>query len=170
MLVSRYAAAAVNVASRLVRDRALAEDLAQEAFVRAFARLRTYDPQRRFAAWFFQILHNVAVDYIRRRRVETISLDALETRGYAGPPAEGPAASPEGETERRALAAALEEALGRIRPDYREAIVLRYLQGLTVEEVAAALAIPEGTVKTYLHRGRKELAAILSGSGWQPRT
>ena len=52
-LVSRYASAAVNVATRLVRDRAVAEDLAQEAFVRAFARLKTFDPQRRFSAWFF---------------------------------------------------------------------------------------------------------------------
>lgn len=68
-LVSRYASAAVNVAARLVHDRALAEDLAQEAFVRAFARLKTYDPERRFSSWFFQVLHNVSIDYLRRRRV-----------------------------------------------------------------------------------------------------
>jgi RNA polymerase sigma-70 factor (ECF subfamily) len=165
-LVARYASAAVNMAARLVNDRALAEDLAQEAFVRAFARLKTYDPARRFSSWFFQVLHNVAVDYLRRKRVETVSLDALQAEGYPGPPTDESASSPAIEMERRALAAALGDALGRIRSEYREAIVLRYQQGLSVEEVADVLQVPEGTVKSYLHRGRKELAAILSAAGW----
>jgi RNA polymerase sigma-70 factor (ECF subfamily) len=167
-LVARYAAPAVNTAARLVNDRALAEDIVQEAFVRAFARLRTYDPQRRFSAWFLQVLHNVAVDYLRRKRVETVSLDALQADGYPGPPADASASSPEAEMERGALAAALGDALSRIRSEYREAIILRYQQGLTVEEIADVLKAPEGTVKTYLHRARKELAAILSAAGWNP--
>ena len=167
-LVARYASAAVNVAARLVNDRALAEDLAQDAFVRAFARLKTYDPERRFSAWFFQVLHNVAVDYLRRKRIETVSLDALQEGGYPGPPADEPASSPEAEAERHALASAMGDALSRIRSEYREAIVLRYQQGLTVEEVANALQVPEGTAKTYLHRGRKELAAMLASAGWKP--
>jgi len=70
--------------------------------------------------------------------------------------------------ERGALAAALGDALSRIRSEYREAIILRYQQGLTVEEIADVLKAPEGTVKTYLHRARKELAAILSAAGWNP--
>lgn len=167
-LVGRYASAAVNVAARLVNDRALAEELAQEAFVRAFSRLATYDPERRFSSWFFQILHNVSVDYLRRRRVETVSLDALLNSGYAGPADDDPASSPETEAERRALAAALADATGRLRHDFREAIVLKYQQGLSVNEIAEILGVPEGTVKTYLHRGRKELAAVLSAAGWGP--
>lgn len=164
----RYASAAINVAARLVNDRGLAEDLAQDGFVRAFARLKTYDSERRFSAWFFQVVHNVAVDYLRRNRVETVSLDALQADGYPGPASDEPASSPEGEAERHALAEALTDALSRIRSEYREAIVLRYQQGLTVEEVADAMQVPEGTAKTYLHRGRKALAAILSVAGWKP--
>jgi RNA polymerase sigma-70 factor, ECF subfamily len=167
-LVGRYASAAVNIAARLVTDRALAEELAQEAFVRAFSRLATYDHERRFSSWFFQILHNVSVDYLRRRRVETVSLDALVTSGYAGPADDHPAASPEAEAERRALATALANAVGGLRQDFREAIVLKYQQGLSVDEIAEILGVPEGTVKTYLHRGRKELAAVLSAAGWGP--
>lgn len=167
-LVARYASAAVNVAARLVNDRALAEDLAQDAFVRACARLETYDPERRFSAWFFQVLHNVAVDHLRRKRLETVSLDALQANGYPGPPTHDPASSPDTELERRALAAAMDDALRRIRSEYREAVVLRYQQGLTVEEIARVLQVPEGTVKTFLHRARKELAAILSAAGWKP--
>jgi len=167
VLVARYASAAINVAARLVHDRALAEDLAQEAFVRAFARLKTYDPDRKFSSWFFQVLRNVSIDYLRRRRVQTVSLDTLQEDGYSGPPTE-PAASPAAAAERSALASALTDAISRLRPEYREPIVLKYQQGLGVDEIAEILGLPEGTVKTYLHRGRKELADILSAAGWKP--
>jgi RNA polymerase sigma-70 factor (ECF subfamily) len=167
VLVARYASAAVNVAARLVHDRALAEDLAQEAFVRAFARLKTYDQERKFSSWFFQVLHNVAVDYLRRKRVDTVSLDKLQADGYAGPPTE-PTGSPEAEAQRSALASALMAALSRLRHEYREPLVLKYQQGLGIDEIAEILELPEGTVKTYLHRGRKELADILAAAGWKP--
>ncbi len=166
-LVSRYASAAVTVAARLVHDRALAEDLAQKAFVRAFARLKTYDPERRFSSWFFQVLRNVSIDYLRRKRVQTVSLDTLQEDGSSGPPTE-PAASPAAAAERSALASALTAALARLRPEYREPLVLKYQQGLGVDEIAEILGLPEGTVKTYLHRGRKELADILAAAGWKP--
>ena len=165
-LVARYASAAVGMAARLVRDRGLAEELAQDAFVKAFARLETYDPERRFSPWFFRVLHNVVVDWLRRRRLDTVSLDALQADGYQGPPAHDAASSPEDVLEQRALGAALGDALGRLRADYREVVVLRYEQGLTVDEIAGVLQLPEGTVKTFLHRARKQLAAILSEAGF----
>jgi RNA polymerase sigma-70 factor (ECF subfamily) len=166
-LVARYASAAVNVAARLVHDRALAEDLAQEAFVRAFARLNTYDPARKFSSWFFQVLHNVSLDYLRRKRLDTVSLDTLQAGGYPGP-STAPSASPDAAAERSALGSALTAALARLRPEYREPIVLKYHQGLGVDEIAEILDLREGTVKTYLHRGRKELAEILAAAGWKP--
>jgi RNA polymerase sigma-70 factor (ECF subfamily) len=169
-LVGRYASAAVNVAARLVGDRGLAEELAQDAFVKAFARLGTFDPKRRFSSWFFRVFHNVSIDYLRQRRVTTTSLDALLTSGYAGPADPGPASSPETETERRALAAALADALGQLRVEFREAVILKCQQGLSVDEIAEILTIPEGTVKTHLYRGRKELPLILSAAGWGPPT
>ena len=167
-LVARYASAAVNVASRLVGDRAVAEELAQDAFVRAFARLDTYDSGRRFSAWFFKVLHNVVIDHLRRRRIETVSLDALQAQGHPGPASSDESAAPDVKAERRSLAAAMTAALGRIRAEYRAAIVLRYQQDLGIDEIAHVLSLPTGTVKTYLHRGRKELAAILSAAGWKP--
>jgi RNA polymerase sigma-70 factor (ECF subfamily) len=166
-LVTRYASAAVNVAAHLVHDRAVAEELAQDAFVRAFARLDSYDPERKFSAWFFRVLHNLVIDHLRRRRVETVSLDALAADGYHGP-VDASAASPDDELERRGLATALEDALSRLRREYREVVVLRYQQELTIEEIAASLDLPEGTVKTFLHRARKELAGLLAAAGWTP--
>ena len=63
-------------------------------------------------------------------------------------------------------AVAVDAALSRVRPEYREVVVLRYQEGLTHPEIAEILGLPPGTVKTYLHRARKELAAILSEAGW----
>lgn len=117
-------------------------------------------------SWFFRILHNVSVDYLRQRRIKTTSLDTLLTGGYAGPADHHPSSSPETDAERRALAAALAKAFGRLRVPFREAIILKYQQGLSIDEIAEVLSIPQGTVKTYLHRGRKELAVILSAAGW----
>jgi RNA polymerase sigma factor (sigma-70 family) len=165
-LVSRYATPAVNLATRMVRDRALAEDLAQEAFARAFERLATYDQQRRFVSWFFQILHNVTIDYLRRKHLPTVSLDDLQEAGALPPAAVSTADSPEAQAEQAALARALDVALARIRPEYREAVVLCYREELSIEEVAEIMSLPSGTVKTYLFRARKELAQILSAQGW----
>jgi RNA polymerase sigma-70 factor (ECF subfamily) len=165
-LVGRYATPAVNLATRMVQDRALAEDLAQEAFARAFERLSTYDQQRRFVSWFFQILHNVTVDYLRRKRPNIVSLDGLEEAGHPVIAASAPSGQPDAQAEQAALARAMDAALAQIRPEYREAVVLRYREDLSVQEIADAMSLPEGTVKTYLYRARKELAAILSAQGW----
>lgn len=169
-LVTRYAAPALNLIARLVQSRALAEDLAQEAFLRAFQRLASYDPRRRFSSWFLQIAHNVAIDHLRRHQVDTVSLDALVSEGHPGAEADVTRSSPAVHAERAALASAIERALARIRPEHRSAIVLHYQEGLGHEDISIILGIPIGTVKTYLHRGRKELAALLSAAGWGVET
>lgn len=165
-LVNRYAGPAVNLAARMVQDRALAEDLAQEAFARAFDHLSAYDEQRRFASWFFQILHNVTIDYLRRKRPRALSLDDLEESGHTLPDATALGMPPDAQAEQSALARALAACLERIRPEYREAVVLHYREELSVEEIAETMGLPIGTVKTYLFRARKELASLLSAQGW----
>lgn len=165
-LVTRYAGPAVNLATRMVRDRSLAEDLAQEAFARAFARLATYNPECRFSGWFFQVLHNVTIDHLRRKRLPSVSLDELEAAGHPGLPSHAPADSPSVQAERAELSRALSSALDRLRPEYREAVVLRYREELPVQDIADVMGIPVGTVKTYLYRARKELASQLSGKRW----
>jgi RNA polymerase sigma-70 factor (ECF subfamily) len=165
-LVARYSAVAVNFVARMVRDRALADDLVQEAFLRAFQRLSTYDRQRKFLNWFLRIAYHVAIDHVRRKRLETVSLDTLVAAGYPGAPDESSAASPETRAERAELASALERALSRIRAEYRLAIVLHYQEGLSHADLSEILDVPVATVKTFLHRGRKELAALLSREGW----
>ena len=167
-LVTRYATPAVNLATRMVQDRALAEDLAQEAFTRAFDRLSTYDQQRRFGSWFFQILHNVTIDYLRRKRPTIVSLDVLDEARHTGLAATAPGRAPDAVAEQAALTRAVDAALSRIRPEYREVVVLRYREDLSIQEIADTMSVPVGTVKIYLYRARKELASILAAQGWTP--
>lgn len=165
-LVTRYATPAVNFIFRFVRDRALAEDLAQEGFLRVYQRLNTFDPERKFSSWFFQVLRNITIDYLRINRLPTSSLDELTEEGNQGAAVDRASASPEQLAGQSELATAMGAALSRIRPEYREVVVLRYQEGLTQPEIAEILGIPSGTVKTYLHRARKELAGILAEQGW----
>ena len=165
-LVTRYATPAVNFVYRFVRDRGLAEDLAQEGFLRVYQRLNTYDPERKFSSWFFQVLRNITIDYLRVNRLPTASLDELQEEGSGAAAVDRESVSPEQAASQGELAAAMAAALSRIRPEYRECVVLRYQEGLTHPEIAEILGLPSGTVKTYLHRARKELADILAESGW----
>ena len=168
-LVDRYATPAVNFICRYVRDRALAEDLAQEGFLRVFQRLGSYDPERKFSSWFFQVLRNLTIDYLRVNRIPTSSLDELTEEGQAGGAVtDRDSASPEEQAGQNELAGVMARALAKLRPEYRDVVVLRYQEGLTQPEVAEALGIPAGTVKTYLHRARKELAEILVAEGFGP--
>jgi RNA polymerase sigma-70 factor (ECF subfamily) len=166
-LVTRYATPAVNFIHRFVRDRALAEDLAQEGFLRVYQRLNTFDPERKFSSWFFQVLRNITIDHLRINRLRTSSLDELAEEGNQGAAVDRESASPEELAGQSELATAMGAALSRIRPEYREVVVLRYQEGLTQPEIAEILGIPSGTVKTYLHRARKELAGILVEQGWR---
>jgi RNA polymerase sigma-70 factor (ECF subfamily) len=167
-LVTRYATPAVNFVFRFVRDRSLAEDLAQEGFLRVYQRLSTYDPERKFSSWFFQVLRNITIDHLRVNRLPTASLDELAEEGHERAAVDRQGASPEEVAGQSELASAVSAALSRIRPEYREVVVLRYQEGLSHPEIAEILGMPSGTVKTYLHRARKELAGILSAQGWGP--
>jgi len=165
-LVARYATPAVNFVYRFVRDRSLAEDLAQEGFLRVYQRLGTYDPERKFSSWFFQVLRNITIDYLRVNRLPTASLDELQDESGRQAAVDRDSVSPEQAAQQGELAVAMAAALARIRPEYRECVVLRYQEGLTHPEIAEILRLPPGTVKTYLHRARKELADLLAESGW----
>jgi len=165
-LVARYATPAVNFVYRFVRDRSLAEDLAQEGFLRVYQRLGTYDPERKFSSWFFQVLRNITIDYLRVNRLPTASLDELQDESGREAAVDRDSVSPEQAAQQGELAVAMAAALARIRPEYRECVVLRYQEGLTHPEIAEILRLPSGTVKTYLHRARKELADLLAESGW----
>ena len=169
-LVRRFERPVFSLIVRMVRDRATAEDLTQEAFIKAFSNLDRYDPQRKFSSWLFKIAHNATIDHLRRRRPDTVPLEASPDeedaagldRVLSDPGQRGPQVA----AARSELAAALETAVAGLRPEYREIVVLRFAEGLSYQEIAEVADLPMGTVKTHLHRAHKELVAALEERGW----
>lgn len=163
-LVARYQRRIVNLIARITFDPALAEDLAQDTFIKAFRNLSAYDANRPFANWLLRIAHNTAIDATRRVHVATVPLESEDDlpSGASTMPA------PPDEVEAAALARALEAALARVRPEYRSAIVLRYQEGLSFDDIGQIMSIPAATARTHVHRARKELAVLLTEAGWKP--
>jgi RNA polymerase sigma-70 factor (ECF subfamily) len=173
-LVTRFERPVYSLVLRMIQDSGTAEDLAQEVFVKAFRRLDTYDPQWKFSSWLFKIAHNTTIDHLRRGGLETVPLEAEadDDRGsLAAVLADASVESPQAAAERHVLARALERAISRLRPDYREAVLMFYVHGASYQDICEATGQPLGTVKTNLHRAKKELAATMTGLGWgRPET
>lgn len=163
-LLRRYEKPVFSLIYRMVRDREKAEDLAQESFVKALNALASYRPEYKFSSWIFKIANNTAIDALRKREIDTTSLFGS---GHAEGPRDGmlqigdDAETPLAEVEARELGGIIEVAVARLRPEYRSCILLRYVEGLAYEEIAQALDLPLGTVKTYIHRARNELKDAL---------
>jgi RNA polymerase sigma-70 factor (ECF subfamily) len=167
-LVRRYERPIFSLIYRMVRDRELAEDLAQETFVKALNALDSYRPEYKFSSWIFKISNNAAIDHLRRRELDTLSLegsphaatpDAIEaTALQIGDRGE----TPLDVVEAKELGGEIEQAIARLRPEYRQCILLRHVEGRAYEEIAEILDLPLGTVKTYIHRARNELRAYLA--------
>jgi RNA polymerase sigma-70 factor (ECF subfamily) len=167
-LIRRYERPVFALLFRMVRDRELAEDLAQETFVKALNAIDSYRPEFKFSSWIFKIANNAAIDHLRRRELDTLSLDG-------SPHAETPEAmqatalqigarqeTPLETVEAKELGTAIEAAIGSLRPEYRSCILLRHVEGRAYEEIAEILNLPLGTVKTYIHRARNELRLSLA--------
>ena len=166
-LIRRYERPVFSLVYRMVRDRQLAEDLAQETFIKALNALASYRPEFKFSSWIFKIANNASIDHLRRRELDTLSLDGSPNAStpdqveatllQVGDKAETPLA----EMEAKELGGAIEEAIQKLRPEYRSCILLRHVEGRAYEEIAELLDLPLGTVKTYIHRARNELRVAL---------
>ena len=166
-LVHRYERPVFSLIYRMVRDRALAEDIAQETFVKVLNGIGSYRPEFKFSSWIFKIANNAAIDHLRKKHLDTLSLDGSP---HAGTPEEmgatalqvgDTAESPLDELLARDLGGAIDRAIARLRPQYRACIIMRHVEGYSYEEIAQTLDLPLGTVKTYIHRARNELREYL---------
>ena len=168
-LVHRYERPVFSLVFRMVRDRETAEDLAQDAFVKVLNHIDKYSPEFKFSSWLFKIANNVAIDHLRRRRLDTISMDGSPHASTASEVEattlnlESEQESALDELEAKELGSAIEQAIAKLRPEYRACIMLRHVEGRAYEEIAATLDLPLGTVKTYIHRARHELRKALEG-------
>lgn len=159
-LVELYADRVVTVCARMVRDRGVAEDLAQEAFVKAWQSLASFDGRSAFYTWLYRIAMNLCLSERRRpRRVVNMADEGLANRRESGEALPGDAAELK-EEHARVLT-----ALAELDEEHRAVVVLRDVQGLDYEEIAGILGVPRGTVKSRLHRGRMELRERLRVQG-----
>ena len=168
-LIRRYERPVFSLVIRMVRDRATAEDLAQETFIKVLNHIDKYVPEFKFSSWLFKIANNLAIDHLRKRQLPTVSIDgapdattASQVEATAFEIASGDESALD-ELEARELGTAIERAIARLRPEYRSCIMLRHVEGRSYEEIAATLDLPLGTVKTYIHRARHELRKALEG-------
>ena len=166
-LIRRYERPVFSLIFRMVRDRETAEDLAQETFIKVLNHIDKYRPEFKLSSWLFKIANNVAIDHMRKRHLDTVSIDGSP---HALTAAEAEATSFDVEArqetaleelESKELGSAIERAIARLRPEYRSCIMLRHVEGRSYEEIAATLDLPLGTVKTYIHRARHELRKAL---------
>jgi len=170
-LVQKYHKQAYNIAYRLTGNHADAEDLTQEAFVRAFRFFDNYRRDLPFENWLYRIISNLFVDDLRRKPKARIhSLDAPVSTDSSG---EGNAffeipdtrENPERVVLHEELDEQIQKALAQLPADFRTTVILADIEGMSYEEISAAMHCSLGTVRSRLHRGRKLLRSKLAGFG-----
>ena len=149
---------------RMTHNPTEADDLTIETFGKAFCQLHTYTPKNTFSTWLFSIASNSGIDFIRRQRLELVSLSSLSVRNeddqYEYPlPSDSP--NPEQQLITKQRCERLREVVKQLKPRYRKVVEMRYYDELSYEEIAEKLHLPLGTVKIQLRRAKALLAEIL---------
>ncbi len=169
-LLTKYRGSVFSICLRMVRNRTTAEDIAQEVFIKVFSALGRYDPTYPFPSWLNRITSNLCIDYLRREKERTVSLDQPIAGGdddlLIQLPADG--ARPDRAAESREMMAILEEALTMLPEHYRIIVVLRHQEQLSYEEISDRLGIPLGTVKARIHRARNMIVEHFRKRGVLP--
>lgn len=163
-LVGRYQGPIVNYVYRMLGNYDDAVDLSQDVFLKSYSALGSYRPQYPYTAWLFRIARNAAIDEIRRRRLTLVPLDEpVETEeGSMGREVAADVAGPEQLFMDDEFRLQLEGAIAKLAEKYREPLVLRHAAEMSYEEIAEALELPLGTVKTRIFRAREALRTALS--------
>lgn len=163
-IVSLYQHKLYQVCYRMLGNKQEAEDIAQEAFVRAYTNLHTFDQKRKFSTWLYRIGTNLCIDRIRKKKPDYY-LDA-EVTGTEGLDLYSQIASddqlPEETIEQMELQDRIQYEIGRLPDKYRTVVVLKYIEELSLQEISEILDMPLGTVKTRIHRGREALRKQLN--------
>ena len=167
-IVQRYHRRIYNICYRFAGSADDAQDLTQEVFIRMYRTLNSYDVARgAFMTWVTTLSRNLLVDHFRKTKHDRLT-DSLDTTASDNPdamtlsdriPDEGPA--PDSGVQSRETRDAVHQALQKLSPELREAVILRDLQDMDYREIATVLKVPEGTVKSRINRGRAELARLL---------
>ncbi len=157
-LIGAYQTPVFNLCYRMLGNADEAEQAAQEAFIRAWTRLDSYNPAHKFSTWLLSIASNYCIDQLRKRRATLFSIDgplpahpALTSEQSSGPEAQAV------NNERQEY---VQELLSRLPDDYRQAVVLRYWYDMSYDEIAIAMETTVSAIKSRLFRARRQLAEV----------
>jgi len=165
-LIDNYKNMVYNLAYRMSNSPHEAEDISQEAFLRAYQSLARFNPSYKFSTWLYQITLNIIRDKFKRKEIDYVSLDTpVETvdSEFFPQPADF-TNNPEQIITQKENIQAIQQAILSLPLKYREVLVLRHLQDLSYIEIANILKLPQGTVKIRLYRAREQLRKILTDS------
>ena len=154
-LVETYREQVYRIALRMCGNAADADEAAQEAFLAAWKGLPNFRGDSQFSTWLYQLTTHAAIDLMRREKRQIAAEDITEVT----------APGPQQQAERRETQETVRDAILQLAPEYRQIVVLRFLEDLSYEEIGAALKLPSGTVKSRLNRAKAQLKDILSKSG-----
>lgn len=165
-LVDAYSARIINYLARMTGNRYEAEELAQEAFVRAYFALPSFNPAFKFSSWLYKIATNLCINHLKTRRRWVHMDDYQDEQGQSTwlLPDTRTHSNPVKVLSQHELKAQIEQAIGQLPQAYRAVIVLRHVHGLSYQEIAEITELPIGTVKSRLGRGRSRLTALLQGA------
>ncbi len=165
-LIEAYQRPVYNLAYRMLNNSGEAEEAAQEAFIRAYTRLHTYNPDHKFSTWMLSITSNYCIDLIRKRRALLLSIDeplpphpALMSDGQKGP---------EAQMEKSEQQDMVQSLLQELPEDYRQTVVLRYWHEMSYEEIAEMMDTTVSAIKSRLFRARRQLAEVGMANGLNP--
>ena len=164
-LTQRHQVAIFHIIFKIVHDKETANDLVQETFMKAFASLASYRSEYRFSTWLYKIAANCSIDFLRKKKINALSLDQqLETKdGKVTFEVPDYSYHPEMELERKEQRFNIEEAIDSLPEKYKEVIIYRHKDDKSYEEIADLLNIPVGTVKARIFRARELLKKKLKG-------
>ncbi len=167
-LVRRHTRRVFNICYRFTGNRTESEDLSQDVFLRIYRTLGSYrSAHGGFATWMSSVTRNLLIDHYRRTKRDRIT-DSLDDKMPVVENKESAGRRPDEQALLGELSGQVQSALTRLSPELREAVILRDLQQLEYGEIQQVLAVPEGTVKSRINRGRIELARILQQMGVRP--
>jgi RNA polymerase sigma-70 factor, ECF subfamily len=167
-IIEAYQRPVYNLAYRMLNNSGEAEEAAQEAFIRAYTRLDSYNPNHKFSTWLLSITSNYCIDLIRKRRAILLSIDeplpphpSLMSERSSGP---------EPQLVQSEQQEMVQRLLAELAPEYREAVVLRYWHELSYDEIAEMMDTTVSAIKSRLFRARKQLAEVGVAAGLQFET
>lgn len=167
-LVETYQTAIYNLCYRMLGNADEAEESAQEAFLRAYTQLGSYDPTRSFKTWLFSIASHYCIDRLRKRRLIWLSIEDENLPPHPALQEQTP--GPEETTVRREQTEAIQRVLAKLAPDDRAVIVMRYWHAMSYEEIAETTRATVSSVKSRLHRARGTLAEMMKPTPAKPTT